>query len=167
MFKADEYEKLRAGLVVDMNNLDKELEQLPMQMQEVTEGTAAAFWHRENMKLRLDVRSAEKAQSFKRAFSTDAGRPISDKQVEQMLVADGELIEMAELLEHTKEDANRWGGLVEAYKAKGRALQRLSELLLAGWTAPNHAKTPGSYAADKEAMNAQRKRFDFRKRNSE
>jgi len=148
VFKETEYLHFKNRLLLDKMRIDDELIEHPPTLQSVVELCAEAISNRDHADITLKIILSETADKLRQELD---GK-ISEARIAAELDKDFDVQEARLALERAKHDYNLWNGLVDSFKEKGGSLKRISELIIAGYIAPNSA-----YDLCKEEMNAKRR----------
>lgn len=140
MFEASQFKMLRASLTIDIMRMDDELIQHPMLMQSVTELAADALREHDALKHELDLTVAEVGSRIRKAQTPENGKGPTIAELQEFVTRDKKVIEANTNLENAKQDLAYWRGLADSYRTKGSSLKHLSELIQAGYLAPNSVR---------------------------
>lgn len=132
-----DFNRLRALLTPDRHRLDDAWERHPSYMMEAIEFRIAESEELNKLEGILALLTAEKTNALRE--ETINGKPIAANAIASLLAEDSDLNEQRYAVEAQKLVVARWAGLIEAIKAKGDALKRLSDLTVSGYIAKDAA----------------------------
>lgn len=138
MFAEKEFAVIKQSLTIDMLLIDEDLIRHPMLMQEAAECTAAVIRVRDAVKNELDVETARAASRLREPTETE--KAPSETKIASLVILDKNVIKKRAEYDDTRYDAALWQGLAEAVKEKGSSLKRISELIIAGYLAPDKVR---------------------------
>ena len=123
-----QWNRIKASISVNMQDLDEHIMQLPSLLMEAAEFTALAIRQRDQADHDLKVTSALVADGLRQEHDK-----ISEAKINSMLPMDEDYNNAREKLEQLKADASLWQALVDAIRTKQSALKMITELLIAGY----------------------------------
>lgn len=154
LFKADEYARLRAAVIINPLDLDNEWTNLPMLVMEAGEFCAIAIKRRDAAK--GELADASNASAAKLRSVLVDGKKRSEAQIESEKMLAPAVVDAQLRFEQRKSDVDRWAALVEALRVKQSSLKHISELIVAGYlTRDSFAKNhrPVTDAATRAQVN--------------
>ena len=135
------WDRLNARLSTNMLRLDQELTEMPMLVMDATEAAAFAYSARDMAQHDLAVAEASAAAKLREipAGENRDGTPKmrSETQIASELSSQRPVKEARTKVEEAKLDASLWSALVDALRTKSKSLDRVSDLMIAGYLTPD------------------------------
>ena len=128
MYKALDWERIKAGIPISMPSIDDHIMELPSLLMEAAEHTAHAIKLREQAEHDLKVTAALVADKLRAE-----NEKISEAKITSMLPLDDDYNATRERLESLRTEAALWQALVDAIRMKQSALKMTTDLIIAGY----------------------------------
>lgn len=130
------YQRLRASLVIDPMEIDRDLIELPSNIMEASEKAANAVSEKDIAEASLKLAEAEAAHAIR--MRAEDGKQPSEAYITREVPRSLEVRKAVEALEDAKLNAALWKALVEALRAKKSSLETMSTLIVAGFLTTDH-----------------------------
>ena len=151
------YNRLKAKLRINMNQLDQELIELAPDTQSVAEYCAEAIQLRDAAKGDVDNAKAHAANVLRNG----ADKKPTEAQIATDVLLQDSVIEAQTSFDTLKYDAALWQALVGSFGEKGSALRRICEMIMAGYITATSVNE-----GNRAALNKAREETKLRTRSS-
>jgi hypothetical protein len=149
-------------LKIDRDSLDEDLIQQPMLFYRVSQQLALANARRDKLKREMELLEAETRMSVREDLARHEEK-VTEKQVTEMVNADGDLVALEKRYGTARFQAEQWGAMKESFSQRGYALKELVSLYLGNYFGEITDGTERGAARERLADEARKKLADRRR----
>lgn len=136
VFDQDNYNAIKAKLIIDPIHMTEELFELPQLQTDATEAVAECQRIRDEAKDALDIAQAEAAAELRYA-DPDSKKQPSEALIKSELLLNEAVQTAMEVLRDAEYNLSLWKSLADGIRAKSYAISKIADLIQAGYTTPN------------------------------